>query len=385
MEQDRKKSRQIMWLMSFGALLVLVLVHSDRILKAIAFLYRIIRPFLYGGAIAFVLNIPMSWIERIFLEKWKGRVLGKFRRTISLVVSLLGIVSLVTVIVCMVLPQLKDSITEIGNRLPEFTARAQETMAGLEQDNPFLARQIRELKLDDIQWDNVMENVLHFLRNGAADMLSSTFNVVGSILSGIVDGIIAVVFAIYVLAQKERLKCQVQAVMQAYLPQKVTRRLYRVCGLLYVNFNNFITGQCLEAVILGSMFIVSMAVLRLPYPLVIGLLIGITALVPIVGAFVGCAIGVFLIFMENPFQALVFLILFLVLQQIEGKLIYPKVVGNFVGLPGIWMLVAITLGGSLFGVMGMLVFIPLAATAYSLLREDVQKRLEAKKGLNQTM
>jgi predicted PurR-regulated permease PerM len=152
-----------------------------------------------------------------------------------------------------------------------------------------------------------------------------------------------------------------------------------VFSLLYTNFSNFITGQCLEAVILGSMFVISMTILRLPYALVIGILISLTALIPIVGAFIGCAVGVFLILIDDPVKALVFIVLFIILQQIEGKLIYPKVVGNFVGLPGIWVLVAITVGGSLFGVIGMLVFIPLMSTAYTLLREDVNRRNAIKK------
>jgi predicted PurR-regulated permease PerM len=149
-----------------------------------------------------------------------------------------------------------------------------------------------------------------------------------------------------------------------------------VCGLLYENFRNFITGQCLEAVILGTMFVVSMSILRLPYAAVIGILIGMTAIIPIVGAFIGCVVGIFLILIENPVQAVIFLILFFVLQQIEGKLIYPKVVGNFVGLPGIWVLFAVTIGGSLFGILGMFAFVPLVSTGYSLLRDDVNRRNE---------
>jgi predicted PurR-regulated permease PerM len=181
------------------------------------------------------------------------------------------------------------------------------------------------------------------------------------------------------LAQKEKLTGQVQRVMQAYLPEKVVERIQKVSSLLYTNFSNFITGQCLEAVILGGLFVICMSILRLPFALVIGILIALTALIPIAGAFIGCAVGIFLILIEDPVQALVFLVLFFVLQQIEGKLIYPKVVGNFVGLPGIWVLFAITVGGSLFGIIGMLVFIPLTATVYTLLREDVGKRIAQKK------
>jgi predicted PurR-regulated permease PerM len=202
---------------------------------------------------------------------------------------------------------------------------------------------------------------------------------VSSIISSVVNFIIAFVFAVYILAQKEKLSGQVRRVMQAYLPEKTVERVQKVSSLLYTNFSNFITGQCLEAVILGGLFVICMSILRLPFALVIGILIALTALIPIAGAFIGCAVGVFLILIEDPVQALVFLVLFFVLQQIEGKLIYPKVVGNFVGLPGIWVLFAITVGGSLFGIVGMLVFIPLTATVYTLLREDVGKRIALKK------
>jgi predicted PurR-regulated permease PerM len=224
-----------------------------------------------------------------------------------------------------------------------------------------------------------MENVTHFMKNGAGDLLSSTFSMVSSIISSVVNGIIAFVFSVYILAQKEKLCGQVQRVMQAYLPGKFVEWVQKISRLLYTNFSNFITGQCLEAIILGGLFVICMSILRLPFALVIGILIALTALIPIAGAFIGCAVGVFLILIEDPVQALVFLGLFFVLQQVEGKLIYPKVVGNFVGLPGIWVLFAITVGGSLFGIVGMLVFIPLTATVYTLLREDVGKRIAQKK------
>jgi predicted PurR-regulated permease PerM len=283
---------------------------------------------------------------------------------------------IVSIIVVIVIPQLTSSISEIGKKIPIFMEHMQEKLDYVTENNPFLAEQLGEFKIAEIQWDSVIEKVTNFLTNGAVGMLSSTFTMVGSIISSVVDGIVSFVFALYILAQKEKLQSQAQRILTAYFPGKIVKKVRKVCGLLYENFRNFITGQCLEAVILGTMFVVSMSILRLPYAVVIGILIGMTAIIPIVGAFIGCVVGIFLILIENPVQAVIFLILFFVLQQIEGKLIYPKVVGNFVGLPGIWVLFAVTIGGSLFGILGMFAFVPLVSTGYSLLRDDVNRRNE---------
>jgi predicted PurR-regulated permease PerM len=370
MEPDREKQKQIRNLMLIAAVLILVIRYSKEIFSAAVFLLGILKPFIYGAIIAFILNIPMRALEKKVFRKWKG----KGARPVSLLLSILLIVLIVAVIVGMVIPQLALSIAEIGRKIPVFLERLQAELERLGSNNTFLPKQTDAMQVSEIQWDKVMEEITNFLQNGVGDILSSTVTVVGSIISAVVDGVIAFVFAIYILAQKEKLTNQMQRVMQAYLPERLVGQINRVCSLLYTNFNNFITGQCLEAVILGTLFAVSMRILRIPYALVIGIVIALTALIPIAGAFIGCIVGVFLILIEDPVKAVVFLILFVVLQQIEGKLIYPKVVGNFVGLPGIWVLFAITVGGSLFGIIGMLVFIPLTATAYALLREDVNKR-----------
>jgi predicted PurR-regulated permease PerM len=181
--------------------------------------------------------------------------------------------------------------------------------------------------------------------------------------------------------QKEVLADQGKRLMSAYMPQKFFGQVMKVLGILYKNFSKFISSQCLEAVILGALFVLSMTIFRLPYALLVGSLIAVTALIPIVGAFVGCFVGAFLILVENPISALVFVILFLIVQQLEGNLIYPKVVGSSVGLPAIWVLVAVSVGGSLFGVVGVLVFIPITSTVYTLLREDVNERNSKKTGL----
>ena len=212
------------------------------------------------------------------------------------------------------------------------------------------------------------------MQNGMTNFLSSTVTVAGSIIGEVMNFLIGFIFAIYILGQKEVLCNQGKRVLSAFCSRKVEAYVLKVFSIANRNFSNFISGQCTEAVILGFMFIIAMTIFRMPYALLVGVLIAFTALIPIVGAFIGCFVGAFLILVNNPIQAVWFVILFLVLQQLEGNLIYPKVVGNKVGLPSIWVLMAVSVGGSLFGVTGMLFFIPLVSTFYMLLRDAVNER-----------
>lgn len=360
--------------MVLGALLILAVIYSREIFSGIIFLVGILKPFLYGGAIAFVLNILMKFIEEKLLGHWRGRRAEKLKRPFSMVVSLVLIVLVFAVTIGMLVPQMGATVSEIGEKMTVFMEKAALEFERLAENEPALEDWAVRLESIEIKWDDVLENVIHFLRNGAGNMLGSTFSMAGSILSGVVDLAIAFVFALYILAQKERLSDQGRRILSAYLPVRIRDKILEVCSLLYKNFTSFITGQCLEAVILGTMFVIFMSIFGMPYALVVGMLIAVTALIPVAGAFIGFAVGFFLILINNPLQALWFAVLFLVLQQIEGNLIYPRVVGNSVGLPSIWVLMAVSVGGSLFGVIGMLVFIPLLSTCYALVRESVNRR-----------
>lgn len=374
MEYSKGKIRQIRHLMILAALLILALIYSAQVFQGIAFLFGIFSPFIAGGAIAFVLNIPMKGFEEKLLAGWKGKSALKMKRPVCLILSIVSVALVISVVVGTVAPQVASTATEIGKKIPGFMDRVMEELKQLETKYPELARQIEKLDLEKINWDSMLNGILDFMKNGAGDVLNSTVSVASGIISGIVNTVISFIFALYILAQKERLENQGQRILSAYLPEKAGKRLLEICSLLYKNFSSFITGQCLEAVILGTMFVIAMSLCRMPYALMVGVLIAFTALIPIVGAFIGCGVGAFLILIDNPLQALWFVILFLVLQQLEGNLIYPKVVGNSVGLPAIWVLMAVSVGGSLFGVAGMLLFIPLMSSGYSLLRESVNKR-----------
>ena len=374
MEFSRGKIRQIRHLMVLAALLVLAIIYSQEVLRGAAFLVGIVSPFLVGGVMAFVLNIPMRAFEEKVLGRWQGKSAGKVKRPLCLTLSIVSVAVVLALVVGTVVPQVVSTASEIGRKIPAFTEEVMEGVDRLAKDYPELTRQIDQLELTEINWDSMLDSVIDFLKNGAGDVLNSTVSVASGIISGIVNTVIAFIFALYVLAQKEKLAEQGRRILSAYLPDKVGAKTLEIFSLLHKNFSSFITGQCLEAVILGTMFVVAMSLFGMPYALMVGVLIAFTALIPIVGGFIGCAVGAFMILIDNPLQALWFVILFLVLQQIEGNLIYPKVVGNSVGLPAIWVLVAVSVGGSLFGISGMLFFIPLTSSGYALLRESVNDR-----------
>lgn len=371
---SKEKFRQIVLLMVIAAALVLVIIYSHQILGALGVAVSIIMPFVAGGAIAFVLNIPMRQIENKLLGKWNNKYSEKLKRPVSILLTLLFVVLLITILIATVVPQVGKAVADVAKQIPVFADRIMAIVSDLQQQYPEMGRQTDILSQLEQNWDAIVNGVFSFMKNGFGDMLNSTIGIASGIVSRVASGFIAFIFSIYILAQKEKLGNQVNRIFKAFLPAKVNGKIQRVCTLLSRNFTNFITGQCLEACILGSMFVVSMFILRMPYAVMIGVLIAFTALIPIVGAFIGCVVGAFLILLVSPIKALGFVILFLVLQQIEGNLIYPRVVGSSVGLPAIWVLAAVTIGGSMFGIIGMLAFIPLVSTLYMLLRDEVNRR-----------
>lgn len=371
---EKEKMKQVRGLILFVALIVLLIMYSGNVLDGVGMFFQILTPFLAGGAIAFVLNIPLRTVENRLLKKWQGKSARKLKRPIAIILSIIFVAAIITFVIVTVVPKLQETVMLLGYQIPVFTKQLMEELEKLAASSPEILEQLQELETMKIDWNTVIGSVGGFLSSGMGSMLTSAFSVASSIIGGVVNTFIAFVFAVYVLAQKEKLADQGHRILSAYLPDKVGDRIEKVLILLNKNFSNFISGQCLEAVILGSMFIITMTILQFPYALLIGVLIAFTALIPIVGAFLGCFVGAFLILMNDPVQAVWFVVLFLILQQIEGNLIYPHVVGSSVGLPSIWVLLAVTVGGSLFGIMGMLCFIPLVSTAYSLLRDSVNER-----------
>ena len=376
MELSNETVRKIRGLIVFTALITACLWKYDVVVKALAFVFHIILPFVLGGAIAFVLNVPMNFVQRnLFNEdKIKGKKrMQKLARPVSMLIVIFGVIGIVGIVMFVLIPQLGTTFANLGASIQEFIPKVQEWAEDIFHNNQEIMEWVESLEFD---WNKIMETGINFFKNGAGSVLDSTITAAMSIVSGITTFFIAFVFAIYILLQKEKLSLQAKKVLFAFVRRGRAEAALEVLSLTYNTFSSFLTGQCVEAVILGSMFVVAMAVLRLPYALLIGIVIAFTALIPVFGAFVGCAVGVFMIFIEDPFKAMIFIVLFLVLQQVEGNLIYPHVVGNSVGLPSIWVLAAVSVGGSLMGVVGMLIFIPIVSVVYALFREVVYLKLK---------
>lgn len=306
----------------------------------------------------------------------KKKVAQKLARPVSLLLTLTLFVGLLVLLMFVVLPELGKTFLNLGGNIQDFLSDMQKKAMDMFQNNPSIVEWIGQIQ---INWESLFQNAVDFLKTGAGNVIGSTYTAARSIISGIMTFFIAFVFACYILLQKEKLRVQVTKIMYAFMKKEHVEKVMDICSLTYRTFSNFLTGQCLEACILGLMFVVTMNIFRFPYAMLVGILIAFTALIPIFGAFIGCAIGTFLILVINPMQAVMFIILFLVLQQVEGNLIYPHVVGNSVGLPSIWVLAAVSVGGSLMGIVGMLIFIPLVSVIYSLFRKYVYDRLKAKK------
>lgn len=374
MDLNRNNLKKIRGLIIFTAVVCLAVIKIDLVLKGVFFVIGILKPFIYGAVVAFVLNIPMSAIEKRLFGGGKNAKMQKAKRPASIFLAFVSVILVMVIVALTVVPQLGKTMIELGNKIPLFFSSVQTSLEQLLAERPELVAMLEELDFESINWGSIFNTIVDFMKNGLGNVVTSTVMVASTIIGGVVNLFVALVFSFYILAQKEKLGDQLKRVMHAYFPKGVYEKVLEVAFLANRNFSNFITGQCTEAVILGSMFVVAMVIFRFPYAVLVGVLIAFTALIPIVGAFIGCFVGTFLIMVDDPIKAIWFLVLFIVLQQVEGNLIYPHVVGNSVGLPSIWVLAAVTIGGSLMGVAGMLIFIPIVSTVYALLREDVNQK-----------
>lgn len=371
--------KKIRGLIIFAAIIIACFWKYDVVISVLAFIFHVIFPFVLGGAIAFVLNVPMNFIQRhLFPEDKieKRKVIKKLARPLSMLIVLFCVIGIIVLVMFVLIPQLGNTFANLGNSIQAFIPKIQKWAETLFHDNKEIMNWVNHLEFD---WNKIMNAGINFLKNGAGSVLDSTIMAAKSIVSGIATFFIAFVFAIYILLQKEKLSIQAKKVLFAFVRKGRAEATLEVLSLTYNTFSSFLTGQCVEAIILGCMFVITMSILRLPYALLVGIVIAFTALIPIFGAFIGCVVGAFLIFMVDPIKALIFIVLFLILQQIEGNLIYPHVVGSSVGLPSIWVLVAVSIGGSLMGVVGMLIFIPIVSVVYALFREVVYLKLKQRK------
>ena len=373
MEWNRQNSKALLLVICGGVAFYCALQNLPAVLKACGWVLGILTPFLLGGAIAFILHVPMRAIERhLFPNAKRGAGL---RRPLALVLTLVAVIGVLALAGGVIGPGVRDAVKSIVSQVPDALARLEKQLMSLEQYLPQIQDVVESLTID---WRSLSQKAISLAQAWGGSLLSSGSGFIGGVVSGVSTFVIGLIFSFYILLQKERLARQGRQVIYALLPLRAADRVLEVLRLTDRTFSSFLSGQCLEACILGAMFVVAMTIFRMPYALLVGVLIALTALIPIVGAFIGCGVGALLIAVTDPWKALVFVILFLVLQQIEGNLIYPHVVGSSVGLPSIWVLAAVTLGGKLMGVAGMLFFIPLCSVLYALFRDFVKGRLAEK-------
>lgn len=339
--------------------------HTANIIKA---LFAAAFPLIVGTLLAYPLNILMSFYERHLFTKTQKALLIKGRRALALILALLTLVSVIALVIALVLPQLIDCIKLLIAEVP--TALNMITTKLSEFD--FMPENIIET-LKGIDWQSKISDIIKTVTSGLGSVMDVVVSTVSSVVSGVTTTFLAIIFSIYVLLYKDKLGSQLKILMARYLPKKISDKIDYVSSVADNAFHRFIVAQCTEALILGLLCTLGMFILRLPYAAMIGAVTAVTAFIPIVGALLGGGIGAFLILMESPVKALIFLVFIIVLQQLEGDLIYPRVVGTSMGLPSIWVLAAVTVGGSMFGILGMMFSVPVAATIYRLIRNDVYK------------
>ena len=323
-------------------------------------------PLILGAMIAYVVNILMSFYERNWFPTSKHAALVGSRRVVCMVLAYLSVVALVVLIVALIVPQLVSCVQILLSEIPGVMTRIVAFLEGLDFVPEDLIAPL--LKVD---WQSKLLDIVTTLTSGVTNVMGAVISTVSSVFSALVTGLLAVIFSIYVLLEQEDLRRQFGKLMSRYLSPRWQGRFSYVLHTVDDCFHRYIVGQCLEAVIIGVLCALGMGLLRLPYATMVGALVGFTALIPVAGAYIGAGVGAFMILTVDPFQALIFLVFLVILQQLEGNLIYPKVVGSSLGLPGIWVLAAVTVGGGILGIGGMLLGVPLAAAAYRILREEV--------------
>lgn len=368
MENEGKKQKQLAkWIIGIVAACILIYLSVKNIgllAQVFSYIMGLISPLVVGLAIALVLNVPMRFLESHLWPRSKKPRLCKLRRPVAYILSVVVIVGIIVGVVWLVIPELVSAIKILIESALELLERA-ETM-----DWEYLA---------GINWQELQNPLQNFIKTQGGDIMGTAVNTVSTILGGVVDFVIAFIFSVYILFNKETLKRQSARLIRAWIPKGFGEWLMHASAVASKIFRNFVSGQTLEAIILGTLCMTGMLILQIPYAPMVGALVGVTALIPVVGAFVGATVGAFIILSESPVKALIFIIFLVILQQLEGNLIYPKVMGSRINLPAMWVLAAVTVGGGLAGPLGMLLGVPLASTIYVLVREATENREKVKK------
>ena len=369
-----KNKKTIMQLILFTIIVIFAFINISYLWTFIKYIIAIFMPFIIGAMMAFVLNVLLNVVEnKLFkkLNKKNTKTWKKLKRPISLVTTFIIIIAIIALILGLIIPQLKNTVELFTENFDSYKTQSVELLekVGIEK------KTINKLN-NNIE--NIQEEATKYISKNSDKIMQTTVGVATTVAGTVTTIVLGMVFAIYILLKKEDLTRQFKKLARAYLPEKRQTTLKEISTLSNKTFGNFVSGQCIEALIIGLLCFVGMLILQIPYAPTIAVLVGFTALIPVFGAFIGTAIGAFLILMVDPTKALVFVIFIIILQQLEGNLIYPKVVGNSVGLPGIWVMVAVTVGASIGGILGMLLSVPVCSILYSILRTDVNNRIDQK-------
>lgn len=362
-------------LILYAVVLIFAFIYLKDIIGILGYIIKLFMPFIVGLAIAFVLNVLVNVVERKWLKNWKTSAMTK--RAVSLVIALAIVIGFFVFLLFLIIPNLQNTIAIFADNIPAYSENLQDLLNSWGIDSNIINEVVEVFKA-------LGDSASSYIKENGNQVLETTLGIATNVVTGFINVTIGIVFAIYFLAQKEKISHQVGNLMKAYLPEKAIGKINDIASLSNKIFSNFVGGQCIEAIIIGFLCFLGMLVLRLPYASTISVLVGFTALIPVFGAFIGTIIGAFLIFMVSPLQALIFIIFILVLQQLEGNLIYPKVVGKSVGLPGIWVLVAVTIGASINGVLGMLLSVPICSIIYSIMATNIRYRLAEKENMKKT-
>lgn len=370
---DKKMFRSLVLLITYAIVLVAVIVKLDAVTGWLGGVLGAFQPLIIGGVIAFILNRPCSFFAQLYEKVFPGKAKGA-ARPLAVVTVYLIVVAFIAVLISMVVPELTHSIELFISNISVYAANFQDLF-------DWVVDKLDLEQLANLDLSTGISDSLKALLTGALDTLTNTLphliTMTSVVVSGVVTGVISLVFSIYMLSGAPRLTAQCRRLVRAYLPENIARHVLSVTRLTVDTFSKYVSGQMVEACILGSLCFLGMCIFRFDYAPLISVAVGVFALIPIAGAYLGAVLAVLLLVMIDPWQAVWFLVFLVALQQFEGNIIYPRVVGTSMGLPGIWVLAAVTVGGSLFQLVGMVVSVPLAAVVYTLLKQDLRARLSA--------
>lgn len=371
-----KKKKLAWWIIGIAAACILIFLgiqNIDVVANAVSWCISLVAPLIIGFAIALIMNVPMRFFESHLWKKAKKPFLKKMRRPVAFIISLVTIIGVLVGVIRLVIPELVEAVSVIVQGIVNF----------VNMINGMSEAELAELPLANlllnVDWNKLLDSLQTWLKNQSGTIVNTAFGTISSLVGGIFDFFISFVFAIYILFGKDKLKTQAKRLVRVWLPKNFGKWSIHAASVANANFRNFISGQSLEAVILGVLCMLGMWIFGFPYAPMVGALVGVTALIPVVGGFIGAGVGAFMILTVDPVKAVLFLVYIIVLQQLEGNLIYPRVMGSRVNLPGMWILAAVTVGGGIAGPIGMLLSVPIASTIYVLVREATDKREKALK------